>query len=83
VLTVVTSEVRVIYQDATDSFVVGRMYLPASLTLAQAQAAAESLIAVLRPLSDCQIARYSVAYRVKNEADIVPRSALLASPIIP
>lgn len=76
-----TTEVRVIYQDATGSFVVGRMYLPASTSLASAQAAAEAFISVARVLTDCTIAQFSVAYRVRETGNIEPRSAQFASPV--
>ena len=68
--------VTVSVSDAGDSASIVRARLPAASDIGAAQAAAESLIAVVRPLSDGKIARYSVSYQLRNDSTIMPLSVL-------
>ena len=68
--------VSVIVTDKDGSASLTRARLPVGTSILAAQAAAEALIGVLRPLSDGKIARYSVSYQLRESSTIIPRSAL-------
>jgi hypothetical protein len=68
--------VSVSITDADGSASVIRARRSASEGVDAAMAAAEALIAVLRPLSDGMIARYSVSYQLREDSTIIPLAAL-------
>jgi hypothetical protein len=77
-MSLVTQQITVTVSitDASDSASIVRVRLPAATSVGAAQSAAESLIAVLLPLTEGKIARYSVSYQKRNDSTIIPLSVL-------
>jgi len=74
-------KVTIVAQDGKGRTSFTRAWLPTGTSLSAAQAAALSLVAKLRPLSDAKIYQFSVAYALRSEDTIQPRTNIPASPL--
>jgi hypothetical protein len=74
-------KVTVLCRDAKDRLSFTRAWLPVGTSLASAQAAGEALVSVIRPLTDCEVASFSVSFAQRTNDTILPRSKLLSTPL--
>lgn len=74
-------KVTIVARDGKSRTSFTRLWLPAGTSLASAQSKAESMVAVMRAVSDAEIYQFSISYGLKNDVAIEPITNLLASPL--